>query len=139
MNLSLIIKIIVSITWYADLNKPFFNPPNWIFAPAWTILYVLMGIAFAYVWDDKTDDGLKAKALKLFIYQFLLNLIWTPVFFYFKQPMAALVIIIVLVGMLLLTMNAFRNVDSKPFLLLIPYFLWVCFATCLNASIVYLN
>lgn len=158
MNLSLIIKIIVSIilclglgflsgmssadaitNWYAGLNKPFFNPPNWIFAPAWTILYVMMGIAFAYVWDDKTEDGLKSKAIKLFLFQLVLNLIWTPIFFYFQQPMIALGVIILLLAMIILTMIAFRNVDNKPFLLLIPYFLWVCFATCLNASIVYLN
>ena len=158
MNLSLIIKIIVSIilclglgflsgfssadvinTWYADLNKPFFNPPNWLFGPAWTVLYIMIGIAFAYVWDDETDDGLKSKAIKFFLIQFVLNLLWTPVFFMLKQPLAALFIIVLLLAMIILTMKAFKNVDNRPFYLMIPYFLWVCFATLLNASIVYLN
>jgi len=158
MNLSLILRAIFSIAicvglgflsgytsgeaidgWYANLNKPFFNPPNWLFAPAWTILYILMGLAFAMVWDDDTHDGLKNKALRLFAVQFILNLLWTPVFFYLKQPLPALAIIVLLLALIILTMLAFRKVNTRSFLLLIPYFLWVCFATMLNLAIVYLN
>jgi len=158
MNLSLILKSIVSIIlcvglgflsgyssvgvidgWYAGLNKPFFNPPNWLFGPAWTVLYILMGIAFAMVWADDTQDGLKQKAMKLFAVQFILNLLWTPVFFYFKQPLPALFIIVLLLALIILTMIACRKVNKTSFLLLIPYVLWVSFATILNLSIVYLN
>ena len=123
--------------WYQTLNKPFFQPPPWVFGPAWTLLYILMGVATAFVWDS--SHKAKRTALMLFLFQFVLNLIWSPVFFKMQEPGAALVIILNLLLLLVLTMRAYRKVDGRAFKLMIPYLLWVCFATCLNASIVYLN
>jgi len=125
--------------WYADLNKPAFSPPNWIFAPAWTILYILMGIAVGRVQSIGLDNINAKKAVGLFIMQLIMNLIWTPVFFAMKQPMLALGIIIVLWFMILMTIRAFRQVDKTAAMLLYPYLLWVSFATALNAGIVLLN
>jgi len=124
--------------WYQTLNKPSFQPPTWVFGPAWTILYTLMGIAIARVWH-KPSSSLKTSAIRLFIIQLILNLIWTPVFFALQQPLYALIIIIIMWVMILLTIRAFKKVDSIAPYLLVPYILWVSFATILNASIVYLN
>jgi len=126
-------------TWYADLNKPWFNPPNWIFGPAWTILYILMGIAAARVQSHGMTNINVKKGIGLFIMQFIMNLLWTPTFFLLKQPMLALGIIICLWFMILMTIRALRKVDTIASLLLYPYLLWVSFATALNVGIVMLN
>lgn len=126
-------------TWYADLNKPWFNPPNWIFGPAWTILYILMGAAAGIVHSYGLDNVNVKKAIGFFIMQFVLNLLWTPVFFSWHQPMISLGIIIVLWFLILLTIRAFRQVDKAAATMLYPYILWVSFATALNLSIVILN
>jgi len=158
MNLPLITKIIIALivcvglgflsgyftassinTWYSELNKPFFNPPNWIFGPAWTLLYTLMAVAFALVWDSRTKIHLKSKAMKLFVAQFALNLVWTPVFFGLHQIAIALLIIVFLWILIFKTMQAFKRVNMTSYYLMIPYLLWVSFATALNASILYLN
>ncbi len=123
--------------WYKTLNKPFFQPPSWVFGPAWTLLYVLMGIATGLIWNSKHPA--KSTALMLFLFQFALNILWSPVFFKIQKPGAALIIILNLLLLLVLAMRAYRKVDSTAFKLLIPYLFWICFATCLNASIVYLN
>ncbi len=124
--------------WYQNLNKPFFQPPSWVFGPAWTILYTLMGIAIARIWHQP-DSSLKSRAIRIFISQFVLNLIWTPIFFALKQPLIALIIIIMLWILILLTIRSFKKVNPLSAILLIPYILWVSFATILNGSIVYLN
>jgi len=126
-----------STEWYQNLNKPFFQPPPWIFGPAWTLLYSLMGIAVAKVWHS--NSALSQKAVGLFILQFILNLIWSPVFFKLHQPTFALVIIIALLILVFLTIKQFSKIDKLSGMLLYPYLLWLCFATLLNASIVYLN
>lgn len=124
--------------WYTNLNKPFFQPPPWIFGPAWTILYILIGIAIALIWHKEKSIN-QSKAIQVFISQFILNLIWSPVFFAFKQPAMALGIIIILWILIVLTMKAFKKLDNRAMWLLVPYLCWVTFATILNASIVYLN
>lgn len=125
--------------WYSTLNKPFFSPPNWIFAPVWTVLYILMGISVALIWHD----GWKSKAVKvaigIFILQFILNLFWSPVFFNLRVPTYALILIVILWALILLTIMKFNQINKTAGRLLIPYWLWVSFASILNASIVYLN
>lgn len=123
--------------WYALLNKPSWNPPNWIFGPVWTVLYILMGIAFARVWHS--DHSLKKYAMTLFIGQFLLNLLWTPVFFGLHKLLVALVIILLLLGLLIYTTHTFSKIDKTAAYLLVPYILWVSFATILNGTIWSLN
>jgi benzodiazapine receptor len=126
-------------TWYATLNKPAFSPPNYLFGPVWTLLYILMGIALYLIWKK----GLKTKkvrnALSLFEIQLVLNLIWSPVFFGLKNILLALGIIIVLWIYILKTILAFAKIDKKASYLLIPYILWVSFAAVLNFSVWVLN
>lgn len=127
-------------TWYRSLEKPFFQPPPWLFGPVWTILYTMMGISVALVWDQiSNSSNIKTSALTLFILQLIFNLVWSPVFFRIQALVAALVVILTLVFLIILTIRAFGKLNTIAKNLLLPYLAWVCFATLLNASIVYLN
>lgn len=125
--------------WYAQLDKPFFNPPDRVFAPVWTILYILMGLAAGLVWNSSAPPVPKQRALLLYGVQLALNLLWSLLFFGLKDPVFALVEIIVLTGTIVWCMVLFRQADARAAILLVPYLLWVCFAVVLNASIVALN
>lgn len=125
--------------WYSTLNKPFFNPPNWIFAPVWTILYILIGISAGMIWHKGLDQNGVKWALGLFVGQFVLNLLWSPFFFNLQAPTIALIIIIVLWFLILVTIMNFNKINKTAGRLMIPYFMWVSFATLLNGAIVYLN
>ena len=125
-------------TWYANLNKPVFTPPGWVFGPAWSILYILMGIAFYLVWSKTNFKGYQT-ALIFFVVQLVLNALWSILFFGLKQPLYALLEIIVLWVAILLTLIPFYKIDKTAGLLLIPYLAWVTFAAILNLSIVILN
>ena len=120
--------------WYAGLAKPAFNPPNWIFAPVWTLLYLLMAIAAWLVWRE---HGLAVDLipLGLYILQLLLNATWSILFFGRHQIREALIEVIVFWVVLLLTLISFWMVLPLAGALLIPYLLWVTFATALNASL----
>lgn len=126
-------------TWYATLNKPVFSPPNWLFGPVWILLYILMGISFALIWDMEWKKKKNRTAGYLFALQLLLNFIWTPIFFGLHAPMLGLITIIALLLSIHRTMKAFYSLSKKAYYLLIPYICWVSFATLLNASIVFLN
>ena len=126
-------------TWYATLNKPFFNPPNWVFAPVWTLLYILMGIAAGIVWSKGLYHKWVKTALYHFIIQLLFNGLWSIVFFGFQSPRFAFLVIIALLVLILLTYKWFKIVNKTAAYLLIPYLAWVTFAMLLNASIWYLN
>lgn len=126
-------------TWYAGLNKPFFSPPNWLFGPAWTTLYVLMGIALFLVWQKGTKNKKVQEGLKLFGIQLLLNASWSPVFFGAKNLFLAFVIIVFMWIFILKTILAFGKIDKRAGYLLYPYLLWVSFATILNFSVWLLN
>lgn len=119
-------------TWYVALNKPFFSPPNWVFGPVWTILYILMGISLYLVW-------IKRRVPAVFWTQLLLNAIWSILFFGMKNPTLALVDIIALWVAIILTIKAFYKINILAAYLLIPYLAWASFATILNLSIVLLN
>lgn len=124
--------------WYQALEKPVFQPPSWVFGPVWTVLYALMGIAAWRVWRRRRDVAVGG-AMGLFVVQLVLNGIWTPVFFGAHRIRLALVILVALVVVLTATIRSFRRVDPLAAGLLVPYLLWVLFATVLNASIVALN
>jgi tryptophan-rich sensory protein len=126
-------------TWYATLNKPSFNPPNWIFGPVWTLLYLLMGVAAGLVWTRGGGRAETKKALVLFAFQLLLNASWSLVFFGLQMPLAALIILVALLALIVLTALAFRKVVPAAAYLLVPYLLWVAFAGILNFKIVELN
>ena len=125
--------------WYLSLNKPSFNPPNWIFGPVWTLLYILMGISAGIVWAKGFYHIWVKTALYNFGFQLLFNALWSVVFFGFKNPFWALLVILVLLALILLTIKWFNVVSRTAAYLLIPYFLWVCFATILNYKIWEMN
>lgn len=126
-------------TWYAALNKPFFNPPNWIFGPVWTLLYLLMGISLYLVWIAKGDKKAKRQAITFFIIQLGLNTLWSILFFGLKSPSAAFIGIVFLWLTIFLTIKNFLRISKVAGWLLIPYIAWVSFASVLNLSIIILN
>ena len=127
-------------TWYPTLVKPSFNPPNWVFAPVWTILYIMMGVAGGMVWNrlEKDPENVK-KAFTFFIIQLALNAAWSVIFFYLHNPFLALLEIILFWLIIFETYSQFKKIDKTAGLLFIPYLAWVSFATVLNASIWLLN
>ncbi len=126
-------------TWYLTLNKPSFNPPNYLFAPVWTVLYIMMGIAAGIVWSKGFYHVWVKTALYHFGFQLLFNALWSIVFFGFRNPFWALLVILALLVFILLTIKWFAVISKTAAYLLIPYLLWVCFATVLNYKIWELN
>jgi tryptophan-rich sensory protein len=126
-------------TWYANLEKPFFTPPNWLFAPAWTLLYILMGIAAFLVWRKGLENRGVRIALIVFLIQLVLNALWSVVFFGLESPLYGLVVIAVLWIAILVTVIKFFRISRVASVLMWPYLLWVTFAAVLNASIWLLN
>lgn len=126
-------------TWYESLKKPDFIPPNSVFGPVWTTLYILMGIALYLVWCSKAKKQLKHAGYLLFGFQLLLNTLWSIVFFGLEFPLGALAVILILWGGIVATLLQFYKISKVAGYLLIPYLLWVSFATFLNYSIVQLN
>lgn len=124
--------------WYAELAKPIWNPPGWLFGPAWTVLYAMIAVAAWRVWLQGGWSRQKA-ALRLYILQWALNALWTPLFFGLHQPGWALAEILVLLTAILATIRVFWRVDRPAGLLLLPYAAWVAFATVLNRTIWRLN
>jgi len=126
-------------TWYKTLTKPRFNPPNWLFGPAWTALYVLMAVAAYLVWrNGLAAPGVKA-ALVVFLVQLALNALWSGLFFGLRSPLAGLIGIVALWLAILATIVLFFGVSTLAGVLLLPYIAWVSFATILNAAILNLN
>ena len=125
--------------WYDGLQRPPGTPPNWIFGPVWTTLYVMIGVALALLWHRPTELQLKRRALKRFGLQFGLNLLWTPAFFGLQRIDLALVVIVPLLLMVGLTIRAAYPVSRPAAVLLLPYFLWVGYATYLNVGFLMLN
>ena len=126
-------------TWYATLAKPALNPPSWIFGPVWTTLYLLMGIAAFLVWRKGLDRKDVRKALGVFLIQLALNAIWSIIFFGLHSPFAALIDIVLMWLAIVWTMTLFYRISKPATWLLVPYILWVSFATYLNYSIWILN
>lgn len=121
--------------WYAALEKPFFNPPDWVFGPVWTVLYVMIGVAGWRIWSEMRTGG----AMTAWWLQLGLNFLWSPVFFTLNSPGAALLVILALLGAILAFVALAWNRDRIAALLFLPYLAWVAFATVLNAAIVALN
>lgn len=127
-------------TWYPHLEKPFFNPPNWIFAPVWTLLYILMGIAAGIIWNKKTlYPSAVSNGLWIFTIQLFLNALWSFLFFGMKNPLFAFIDILLLIAAILWAIRSFKTISKFASYLLIPYLLWVSFAAILNISIWWLN
>ena len=158
MKIDDIIKLIVSISicqiagiigsiftspsisgWYADLQKPLFNPPNWIFAPVWILLFTLMGISLYLILKENLNDNTVKIGIAIFSFQLILNIGWSFLFFSLQNILYALFEIIILWFAILLTISQFWKINKKSSYLLIPYLLWVTFAAILNFAIWRLN
>jgi tryptophan-rich sensory protein len=126
-------------TWYASLTKPFFNPPDWLFAPAWTLLFILMGVALFLICRRGRREEEVISSLKLFFIQLSFNIIWSYFFFTLQNPRLAFFEIIALWLAIVANILAFRKIDRRAAYLLFSYLLWVSFAACLNYSIWRLN
>ena len=128
------------LTWFPTIKKPFFNPPSWLFAPVWTLLYIGMGVAAGLVWNQisQTPENVK-KALLFFMIQLVLNAFWSYMFFGLQNILLALIEIILLWLFIFETYKKFKTINKTSGYLFIPYLAWVSFATILNASLWYLN
>lgn len=125
--------------WYTTLNKPSFTPPNELFAPVWTALYIMMGISAGMVWSKGYHHIWVKTALYHFVFQLLFNALWSIVFFGLKNPLLGLVVILILLTLIILTIKWFRIISRPAAYLLVPYMLWVGFAAVLNYRIWALN
>ncbi len=124
--------------WYQSLQKPSFNPPGYLFGIVWSILYLLMGISLFLIWQSPPSSQ-RNKALTLFAVQLVLNFAWSFIFFSFEEAGWALIEIIILLGIIVAMIMAFKKVNTIAAWLQVPYLIWVCFATVLNATIWWLN
>jgi len=157
MKISHIIKLIISIllplsvgaiagmftsqavpVWYASLNRPSFSPPNWVFGPVWTTLYILLGISFFLIWKEEATKA-RDLAIKVFLVQMLLNFAWSFIFFYFNLIGVALIEIILLWISIASMIYLFYKIKPVAAYMNIPYLLWVSFAAILNAGYYFLN
>ena len=125
--------------WYQNLNKSPFNPPNFIFGPVWIILFLMMGISSYLIFKERKKDKKVKTAMLFFVIQFLLNVFWSLLFFGLKVPLFAFIEILALWFFILLTILTFIKVNKTAGFLLIPYIIWVSFASYLNLMVYLLN
>lgn len=126
-------------SWYATLTKAPLNPPSWIFGPVWTLLYALMGVSVFFVWQKRKESSGSGLALRMFCYQLILNFFWSIQFFALHNPFLALIDIVLLWIAILLTIIYFSKISRVSAYLLVPYILWVSFATYINYMLYILN
>ena len=157
MNTTQIIKLLVSLLltlgfgtfsgiftasaipdWYASLNKPSFNPPNWVFGPVWTVLYILLGITFFQIWNLEPSQE-RNLAITVFLIQLLFNFCWSFIFFYFRMIGLALIDIIILWCSIIIMLLLIYKIKPLAAYLNIPYLIWVTFALALNLAYYLLN
>ena len=122
--------------WYSLLNKPVFNPPDWIFAPVWTTLYLMMTVAVWIFWHTKNKN---INTIYIYFIHLIFNTTWSLVFFVFHNMVLALIILIILIVLIINLILRFKRVNMFSVYLMIPYLLWCCFALILNTSLVILN
>ena len=122
--------------WYSLLNKPVFNPPDWIFAPIWTTLYLMMTVAVWIFWHTKNKN---LNTIYIYFIHLIFNTTWSVVFFIFHNMVLALITLIVLIALIIILILRFKRVNMFSVYLMIPYLLWCCFALILNTSLIILN
>ena len=127
-----------NLLWYQNLNKPFLTPPSQVFAPVWTILYILMTVSLVIYIKTPTNKSKKA-GLVLFFVQLALNILWPFVFFEAEYIELAAVICILLIVIMLMVFRIFYSVSKSAAMLLVPYLIWLCLATYLSIEVVRLN
>lgn len=126
-------------TWYTTINKPDFNPPDYVFAPVWTALYFLMGISLFLIWKEGLSNKIVKSAFIVFLVQLVFNALWTVIFFGLHSIAGGLIVILILWILILVCIIRFKKISVTASYLLIPYFIWVTFATILNFFILLLN
>lgn len=126
-------------SWYDFLNKPWFTPPGWVFGPAWSLLYILIGISFYLIWKRGIKTAQAKIAVGIFSLQIFFNGLWSILFFGLQSPILGLINILVLWLLILINIIQFYKLDKRAGLLLIPYICWVTFATLLNYFVWILN
>ena len=122
--------------WYSLLIKPSYNPPDWIFAPVWTILYLMMTIAIWIFWHSKTKN---INTVYIYFIHLIFNTTWSVVFFVFHKILLALIILIILISLIIVLIFRFKHVNMISYYLMIPYLLWCFYALILNTSLIMLN
>ena len=122
--------------WYSLITKPSFSPPDWIFAPVWTTLYLMMTIAIWFFWHSKNKD---INTIYIYLIHLIFNTTWSVVFFVFHNIFLAFLILIVLIVLIILLIVRFKRVNMLSYYLMIPYLLWCCFALTLNINLILLN
>ena len=122
--------------WYSLLIKPSYNPPDWIFAPVWTTLYLMMTVAIWIFWHSK---GKNMDTVYIYFIHLIINTTWSVVFFIFHEIFFALIILIILIFLIIILILRFRVVNMISYYLMIPYLLWCCYALILNMSLLILN
>ena len=122
--------------WYSQLVKPNLNPPDWIFAPVWTTLYLMMTLAIWFFWHSKNKD---INTIYIYLIHLIFNTTWSVVFFVFHNMLLALIILIVLIGLIIVLIVRFKRVNIASYYLMIPYLLWCIFALALNLNLILLN
>ena len=125
-------------SWYDGLEKPFFNPPPWVFGPVWTVLYVFMGIASYIVWRHSTSPWY-SRTMTWYWMQLTLNALWSPAFFGMHSPLLGFLVILPLTVLVGICVYAFWLRSRIASLLMLPYFIWICYATVLNGAVYWLN
>jgi tryptophan-rich sensory protein len=138
-SLGALVTVVGPGSWYAALEKPFFTPPGWVFAPVWITLFTLMGIALFLIWESGTGRREVRIALALFGIQFVSNILWSFLFFGLRSPILGLVDIVILWVLIAATIAAFYRVRKSAAWLLIPYICWVTIALALNYGVYILN
>jgi tryptophan-rich sensory protein len=126
-------------TWYARLQKPFYTPPNWVFGPVWTVLYILMGISLYLIVQNGLEKRAVQQGVVIFSAQLAINALWSMAFFGMQSPLYGLITILVLLSLITATLVSFWRISKPAAALLVPYLCWVCLATALNAMILILN
>ena len=122
--------------WYSQLIQPSFNPPDWIFAPVWTTLYLMMTVAIWFFWHSKNRN---MNTVYIYFIHLIFNTTWSIVFFVFHNIFLALIILIILILLIIILIVRFKRVNLLSYYLMIPYLLWCCFALILNTSLIILN
>ena len=122
--------------WYSLLNKPTFNPPDWVFGPVWTTLYLMMTLAIWLFWHSNNSNK---NTVYVYLIHLVFNTTWSVVFFVFHNMVLALFILILLIGLIINLILRFKRVNVVSFYLMIPYLLWCCYALILNFSLFILN
>ena len=122
--------------WYSLLNKPVFNPPDWIFAPVWTTLYLMMTVAIWIFWHTKNKN---INTVYIYFIHLIFNTTWSVVFFVIHNMVLALIVLIILIALIINLILRFKRVNMFSVYLMIPYLLWCCFALILNTSLIMIN